>query len=466
MLLTRHPPVPALAESLPPSCLGLLERIGARAAVEAAGFVRATGNTVWWGADETRPEAFGPGALGFQVDRGVFDRCLLDGAAAAGAIVRTGTSVVDVERVSDGSDGARIRYDSGGALDVVRARWVLDCSGRTGLLARQGWRLAQPGSRTLALIGVWDAPSGFDLQDPTHTLVESYEGGWAWSVPVALTRRFFTVMVDPALTRVTGSGDLAVIYEAELARTTHLRRLVETARLTGAPFARDASPYTCSHAGEVGVLLIGDAASFVDPLSSYGVKKALASAWLASVVVHTSLADATMATPALELYNTREAAMYETLSRRSAALAGDAASAHATPFWNARAVSDTRESDADADIDELRRDIEVLVAFGEIRRRPSIALRRNDAIGEVLRPTVRENRVVLEPHLMVPALGGGVRYLRNVDLLTLANLAPAHEQVPDLFDAYNRAAVPAALPDFLGALAVLVGKGVLTLAES
>ena len=38
------------------------------------------------------------------------------------------------------------------------------------------------------------------------------------------------------------------------------------------------------------------------------------------------------------------------------------------------------------------------------------------------------------------------------------------EQVPDLFEAYNRAAPPAPLPDFLGALSTLVGFGMLTLA--
>ena len=34
-------------------------------------------------------------------------------------------------------------------------------------------------------------------------------------------------------------------------------------------------------------LLAGDAGSFIDPLSSAGVKKALASAWLAAVAVST-----------------------------------------------------------------------------------------------------------------------------------------------------------------------------------
>ena len=69
--------------------------------------------------------------------------------------------------------------------------------------------------------------------------------------------------------------------------------------------------------------------------------------------------------------------------------------------------------------------------------------------------------MIVEEHLVVPAFPDGVRYIRNVDLLRLSDLAVSHEQVPDLFDAYNRVASPVALPDFLGALSLLIGKGML-----
>jgi hypothetical protein len=43
-------------------------------------------------------------------------------------------------------------------------------------------------------------------------------------------------------------------------------------------------------------------------------------------------------------------------------------------------------------------------------------------------------------------------------------LAPQHEQVPDLYDAYSRTAGHVALPDFLGALSALIGLELLTFA--
>src|SRR5437879_1336166 len=47
-----------LAESLPPSTQKLLAQIGVLDAVERAGFLRATGNTIWWGFGGRRVEAF------------------------------------------------------------------------------------------------------------------------------------------------------------------------------------------------------------------------------------------------------------------------------------------------------------------------------------------------------------------------------------------------------------------------
>jgi len=308
------------------------------------------------------------------------------------------------------------------------------------------------------------------MVDDTHTLVESYDGGWAWSVPVSSTRRYVTVMVDPALTSVRsrdGATGLTTIYRAELAKAVHLDALAHSgrarARLTSQPFARDASSYSASRFADDGVLLVGDAASFVDPLSSYGIKKALSSAWLASVVVHSALSDEAMRTHALDLYERRERAMHDALRRRFAELSDDAGGVQSTDFWRARASTEPPD-DGEPDVLELRRDPEVLAAFDTMRERPSIALRPSSLVQRVQRPTVRGDRVTLEEHLVVPAFRDGVRYLRNIDLLKIVTLAPEHDQVPELYAAYNRAAPPAPLPDFLGALSVLVAKRMLDLA--
>jgi flavin-dependent dehydrogenase len=438
----------------------LFDRLGIHDAIDDAGFIRATGNTVAWAGQPTRVESFEAGAVGYQVPRDRFDALLVDTARSAGANVITDAVVRDVERA--GNEWT-IAYDHGSVRDVIRAPWVLDCSGRSGVVARRGWRRPEPGGRTTAVVGVWERAAPWPVADDTHTLVESYDGGWAWSVPVSATRRYVTVMLDPAVSELPHRGQLAAAYHAELARTRMLRDLVADATMLAPPWGCDASPYSATAPGD-GVLLVGDAASFVDPLSSFGVKKALASAWLASVAVHTAMLDSKMAAVALGLFASRERAMYEYLQRQSAGLSREAAGAHASEFWRGRADASFDATAHELDVAALRSDPRVLGAFEQIKLRSSLELRFGDATRVVERATVRGNRIVLEKHLVAPDMPHGVRYCRNVDLVVIAELAGSFHQVPDLFDAYNRSAPPAPLPDFLGALSTLIGLEILALA--
>ena len=505
LLLTRPSARPPFAESLPPSCRKLLDPLGVTPAMEAAGFVKTTGNTVWWGEAEARHHAFGGDETGYQVRRDVLDGLLLDAAAAAGVQVRRDALVREVNLAAGAMDsppsdanpeiggappaasGAThrsmptagpaigagpesipgdaptsiVRFDTGGQHHTSQAPWVLDATGQAGLLARRGWRRAVPGPRTLALVGAWNSPSGWDLEDETHTLVESYRAGWAWSVPVSLTVRHFAVMIDPEKTPVEGRGNLEAAYRHELGATRQFRRLLEAATPIQGPWATDASAYDATRAAGPGVLLAGDAASFIDPLSSYGVKKALASGWLAAVVVNTCLRDPSLQAPALSFYDARERVMYESLTQQSAELAREAATTHDHAFWRDRAAPGAFTDGAEPDVTALRDDADVLAAFRMIREAPSLRLRESARLTRIAKPVVRENRIVLMEHIAAPAFPDGIRYLRGVDLPFLVELASQFDQVSDLYEAYHRGAAPIALPDFLGALSVLVGKGLM-----
>ena len=75
------------------------------------------------------------------------------------------------------------------------------------------------------------------------------------------------------------------------------------------------------------------------------------------------------------------------------------------------------------------------------------------------RPAVSGCEIVLEQRLVTPTLVQGVRFVRDVDLVTLVELGPLHEQVPDYYEAYCRRAGPSALPDFLAALSTALARG-------
>ena len=166
--------------------------------------------------------------------------------------------------------------------------------------------------------------------------------------------------------------------------------------------------------------------------------------------------------------------MHAALERQSADFFAEAAGRHDHPFWTDRAEPGLPEAAPTAPpepaIDALRRDPGVLAAFDALRRAPDLRLRRGDRLAVVRRPAITARRIILEDRLAVPGwpdadAARGLRFLRDIDLLRVVELAPLHRQVPDLFEAYNRVCPPAPLPDFLGVLSVLIAKGALQVAR-
>jgi flavin-dependent dehydrogenase len=419
----------SLGESIPPSTRKLFDVIGVSERVDAAGFVRATGNTVWWGSTVPRVENFQNDAHGWQVTTTRLEAILVKAAAEAGVTVHVGR--VDADAVA-----------------AAGAAFVLDCSGRAGVLARtRRLRVHDDVHRTIAIVGTWQARA-FDVPDATHTIIESYDGGWAWSVPESFGRRFVAVMVDPRASQLVRATPSREIYLTEIAKATQLCRILKEATLVESPRGWDASMYHATRFVDDEVLLVGDAASFIDPLSSAGVKKALASGWLAAVATHTSLVTPQMRQIALDFFAAREQEVYTSFRRLTEAYWRDAASSHPHPFWNDRAG----ESEA------IPGNVELATAFERVRTAPALRLERNPAVTIAARPAVSGNQIVMEHRLIGPNGGEGVRYAYAVDLLALVDLAPAHASVPELFAAYNHRLAPVAMPDFLAALATAISQ--------
>jgi flavin-dependent dehydrogenase len=439
-------PSRALAESLPPSVDKLLATIGVLDRVERAGFYRSTGNTVWWGSRERRVEAFDPEsrASGLQVFRSDLDRLLLESARDAGADVRVGAAV---RAVRLHGDGATVEIEQGGATETVSCRFVLDCSGRAGVLGR---RFRRPGVRMYALVGVWNA-ARWDVPDPTHTIVEAYGNGWAWSVPMSATARHVGVMVDGVSPGAGRRHTVLDAYRREIDKTDQLKAVLAAGALQHV-WACDASTYSSAPCAGAQFLLVGDAASFIDPLSSFGVKKALASAWMAAVVVNTCGAHPERADAARQLFSEWERDVSAGHAGRSADFAAEAYAHHPQPFWAARAAA--RSVDASDPAPDLR------AALDMLRLRSELHVRLADNVRYERRGVIRGREVVLED-----SFSGGVRFYENVDLVRLAEMACHHSRVPDLFEAYCRETGPVLLPNVLGGLSLLVAKGILAVGK-
>jgi flavin-dependent dehydrogenase len=460
VLMIDRPPAQrrGLAISIPPSTQRTFAALGMLDAVEAAGFHEWRGNTVWWSEQEPRVERFPDNARGYHVLRASLSDVLRPLAVDAGAHLREG-HVRDVRFAEDSP--LTVTIESGEHDWQARARFALDCTGRSGIIARHGLRQLETSHRTVALVGEWRSEGGWEDVDGTHTLVAAYEDGWAWSIPTGDGVRYFTVMVDPERTQLTRGQSSDAVYLSELAKPDALRSLLERGRLAEGPWGHDATLYSAHRYAGPAFLLVGDAASFIDPLSSFGVKKALASAGVSAIVTHTALVRPGMRDEALAFHERRERAVYFSYRAQSASFAATAGQSH-HPFWAARSSSfEEVAADTDLDAASLAHDPEVARAFDELRRRPEIRVGEGPSLRFTSRAMIRGREIVLDDHLALPECPDGIRYLRGVDLVELARLAPHHTDVGDLYGSVLRQQPAVGLPDFLAALSWLISRNVL-----
>jgi len=410
----RHRPAAkhSLAETLPPSIRNVFHLLGIQRQIDAAGFYRTTGNTSWWRSSRKQEENYS-GTTGYQVLRADFDRLLLRLAEEAGV------------RITSNPES--------------QARYTLDCSGRAGVLARK-LRVPQEGFHTLALSAIWRGPCK-DV-DPTHTLVEAYRGGWVWAIPLAADRRYVTVMTERGRK-----------YAQELRQTRAIRKLLAGCVPEGQPWGCDASLYfarryaTRLYTNEDS-LLVGDAGSFADPIASFGVKKALTSAWVAAAAVTTCLRHPERSALALEYFEQRERQTYADHMRQAAAHYAQGAVRFPTPFWTARAQFHDPAPKFRA-------------ALNRLRAAPELSLHLGEGVRFEPRPALQGEEIALRPALTAPGLAPGQEFYYGVNLATLARIAETHHQLPALYDDYNRCEPPATLAAFLTALSFLMAVRVL-----
>ena len=410
------------AESLPPSIRRLLRLVEVE---EPGGLARSAGNLVYWGADEPRIETF-QDVYGFHVRRSAWDHHLR-------GLYRGET----IHAKAKGFDGRAVVLEDG---RVVEGWFVLDCSGRRGVLGKD-LRVLEP-NRTACLCGTWAVDEA-----PGYTVIESYQDGWAWSVPSDAGRRQVACMVDSAVTRLVRQHGRRATYRGELSKTRAFSKML-TGRSPERPILGwDATGYTSARFAGPNWLLLGDAGSFLDPLSSYGVRKAMASAWLAAVVVHTALRHPERRALAVSYYDEREKQVYENFRRRTAQFWGDAGD---DEFYARRAEGEAFYRQAD-----------VVEAWEALRRAAGLRLRLAENVTKEVHAGIEGTEIVGREALAAPGWPRGLQYVQGVDVLRLVEMAPQFGQVPDLFEAYNRTAQPVELSRFASVLSVLIACGVL-----
>jgi hypothetical protein len=312
-----------------------------------------------------------------------------------------------------------------------------------------------------ALIGVWTRPDPWLLQNPSHTFIETCHDGWAWSLPTTDAIRHVGVMVDGATSSITRGPTLEATYRTQLGLTSRIDQQVRGATLDRV-FACDATIYTATaHAGP-GYLLVGDAGSTLNPLSSFGVKKALASAWLASVVANTSLTRPELTHDAQTFFSRWETEIWQMNLMRSRDFAREALATHQSAFWATQAEAPVDESVIPLDEAGLLTAPDVIRELERLRRADTVVISRSTKQTFVSAPIVRGNIINNEQAV---ALGDRprdvVRYARGIDLVALATIAQLHPGVPEIYEDYCARLGRVPLPALLATLSLLIARGVL-----
>ncbi|HRX89679.1 MAG TPA: NAD(P)/FAD-dependent oxidoreductase, partial [Steroidobacteraceae bacterium] len=177
-----------IGESLLPMNLPILERLGVREQVAAIGIRKPgadfpadneRGYNVFSFAESLRP----CGGYAYQVKREQFDELLFRNAAAAGALVEERAAVTEIRCDRVGVSAAVTWAD--GSRSEVRARYVIDASGRDTLLGKQ-WRMKRPhpAHRSAAMFAHFNGVERRSGEDAGNISIYRYDHGWVWLIPL------------------------------------------------------------------------------------------------------------------------------------------------------------------------------------------------------------------------------------------------------------------------------------------
>jgi flavin-dependent dehydrogenase len=273
-----------VGESLLPFNLPIFEYLGVAEKIRAAGFQKKHGAYFWNEATGgVRPVDFAMGLddrhpFAYHVKRADFDDLLLRHAEESGAEVREETPVARVLFEGGRAVGVVAR-PNGGKEEEIRARAVVDASGQEALLSRQaGSRKFDPKLKRAGLFAHYEGIRWPEGQKPGDILLPIDRGVWYWIIPFSDGTCSVGAVFEPEAAKGE-TGDAASLderFERLVERSPRMREFLAGSRRTSrAVGISDYSTSSARAAGE-GWVLVGDAATFLDPVFSTGVFLAMA----------------------------------------------------------------------------------------------------------------------------------------------------------------------------------------------
>jgi halogenation protein CepH len=308
-----------IGESLLPSTIhGILPLLGVRDEVMRAGFVVKNGGTFRWGSSPepwtfsfaASPTMIELGAYGYQVERSKFDSILLNNAKRLGVDVRQQSRAVGVLRDGGRVSGVSFMNEDGDAREIG-ARFVVDASGHGSRLhnAVGGSREYSPFFRNLAVFSYFEDGARLPRPNSGNILCAAFGRGWFWYIP--LSDRLTSV---GAVLGVDDAADVQKDPEAALDQLISecpiiAEHLADAHRSKEEPYdrvrVRKDFSYDRISLWSPGMVLVGDAGAFIDPVFSSGVHLSTYSALLAARSINSVLAGVVEETRSFDEFEAR-----------------------------------------------------------------------------------------------------------------------------------------------------------------
>jgi len=227
----------------------------------------------------------------WQVLRSEFDLMLMEHARSRGAHVTEEITVTSLLKENGRVVGARAK-DKAGQEHEYRAPITLDCSGKESFASvREGWRLRDP---YLNKVAVWTYYKGSKrepgLEDEGQTTVAYVpDKGWFWHIPQHDDMVSVGIVAEGKYLTRGGIKDPKTIFHREVEENLWIKDHLSTGQSTGEYRITAEYSHHAQHCATEGLVLVGDAFCFLDPVFSSGLMLALKAGVLAADTVHECL---------------------------------------------------------------------------------------------------------------------------------------------------------------------------------
>ena len=287
-----------VGESLIPFTYGSLERLGMIPKMRSSCFMKKY-SVSFVQPDGRRSQPFyfhtrydkETVAQTWQVMRAEFDQMLMENALEKGAEVRQETTVTQLLKNDSGHVIGVEARGKDGRIEHLHAKLVVDASGKEAFTSnREGWRVGDPYLNKVAIWTYYEGSKREEGMDEGATTIAFVpDKGWFWHIPLHNDRVSVGVVAEGKYLTRDGVRDPKAMFERELGENQWIKDHLSTGKSTGEFWLTSEYSRHSKFCASPGLLLVGDAFAFLDPVFSSGVMLALKSGVLAGDAIHEAL---------------------------------------------------------------------------------------------------------------------------------------------------------------------------------